>query len=132
MFSHTLLFVIYFRTPNLYGYLMYISIWSITAYHAFPSLEGYLVHIQYDAFILIYVSIYNTYILIYISTYIYIYIYNTYMYTIYIYIYIYDNTYTYEYLYLVCVTLHCPPFFFVFYKTNEKCSIEVDYFEILE
>ena len=43
MFSHTLLFVIYFRTPNLYGYLMYISIWSITAYHAFSSFEGIFV-----------------------------------------------------------------------------------------
>ena len=35
MFSHTLLFAIYFRTPNLYGYLMYIRICSTTAYHAF-------------------------------------------------------------------------------------------------
>ena len=76
MFSHTLLFVICFRTSYIYGYLIYIRIWSITVCHVFLYLKRYWVHIKYDAFILIckytqylYIYIY-IYILILISVYI--------------------------------------------------------------
>ena len=73
MFSHTLLFVICFRTLYTYGYLIYIRIWSITVCHVFLYLKRYWVHIKYDAFILIckYTQYLYIYIYIYISTYTY-------------------------------------------------------------